>query len=110
MDKYVDDPLCGFPVCNGLWRDLLIGIKTGASNRELAKIRSDLPMHLLGGGQDPCSDNGKAIQRLASRLSQCGLQDVETYIHPDNRHEALNETSKDEIMNEFTRWLDQRIR
>ena len=109
VDKYVNDPLCGFPTCNGLWRDLLIGIRAGASDAELAKIRKSLPMHLLAGGQDPCSDNGKAVERLAARLTQCGIKSVETRIFPENRHEALNEINRDDVMIGFTDWLDAQI-
>lgn len=109
VDKYIADPLCGFDVSNGLWRDVLKGIKAGASNHELARIRGDLPMHLLAGGQDPCSDCGKAVTRLSERLSKAGITDLECRIYPDNRHEALNELNHDEVMDGFVGWLDQRF-
>jgi len=109
VDKYLADPLCGFDATNSLWGDLLTGIRTGADNMQVARIRNDLPMHLLAGGQDPCSDNGKAVKRLYDRLTQSGIEDI-TYRHYDeNRHEALNELNRDKVMTDFVEWLDKRF-
>jgi len=109
VDKYLADPLCGFDPTNSLWGDLLTGIRTGANDAQLSKIRDDLPMHLLAGGQDPCSDKGKAVERLYDRLKQSGIRDI-TYKHyEDNRHEALNELNRDEVMQGFVNWLDERF-
>lgn len=109
VDKYVADPLCGFDACNGLWRDVLTGIKIGGDDSILRNIQNDLPMHLLAGGKDPCSDNGKAVERLVTRLKKAGVKDLNHVIHPDNRHEALNELNRDEITLDFIAWLDSRF-
>lgn len=109
VDKYIADPLCGFDASNSLWSDLLKGIKTGADNTQLAKIRRDLPMHLLAGGKDPCSDNGKGVERLYERLKKQGMKDLTFKLHPDNRHEALHELNRDEVMQEFVEWLNERF-
>jgi len=109
VDTYVADPLCGFDCCNGLWRDLLGGIRAGGDDAELARIRTDLPMHLLAGGKDPCSDKGKAVARLADRLKKSGIKDLTNALHEDNRHEALNELNRDDITSDFITWLDLRF-
>lgn len=109
VDKYIADPLCGFDAHNGLWLDLLKGIKAGANDAELSKIRNDLPMHLLAGDKDPCCDSGKAVERLHDRLKTTGISDLTYSMHPDNRHEALNELNRDEVMQEFVNWLDKRF-
>lgn len=109
VDAYIADPLCGFDASNSLWVDLIEGIKTGGSDHELAKIRYDLPMHLLSGGKDPCSDNGRAVERLTTRLQKVGITDVVHINYPDNRHEALNELNRDEVALEFVDWLNKRF-
>lgn len=110
VDKYLADPLSGFDATNSLWGDLLEGIKTGANDAQLSNIRPDLPMHLLAGGKDPCSDNGKGVERLYERLKKTGIQDITYKHHPENRHEALNELNRDDVMQEFTEWLDEKFR
>lgn len=109
VDLYLADPLCGFDATNSLWGDLLGGIRTGADDRALANIRTDLPIHLMAGGKDPCSDNGKAVARLHTRLQKQGMQDTTFTLHQENRHESLNELNRDEVMQEFVDWLDKRF-
>ena len=81
VDKYLADPLCGFDATNSLWGDLLEGIQTGAEDIEISKIRDDLPIHMLAGGKDPCSDNGRAVERLHDRLKKSGIKDIGLIIH-----------------------------
>lgn len=109
VDKYLADPLCGFDASNSLWLDLLGGVKIGADDSQIANIKNDLPMHLLAGGKDPCSDNGKAVDRLHERLKRSGIKDIEFTLHKDNRHEALNELNREQVMQEFVDWLDVRF-
>lgn len=109
VDKYIADPLSGFDASNGLWLDLLGGVKIGADNNQIAKIKNDLPIHLLAGGKDPCSDNGKAVECLHERLKNSGIKDITLSLHKDNRHEALNELNRDAVMQEFVDWLDVRF-
>ncbi len=109
VDKYIADPLCGFDTCNGLWRDLTDMIKAASSDYELKKIRGDLPFNLVAGGKDPCSVHGKAVERLANRLRALNVSDVTCAIHPDNRHETLNELNRDQATADFIKWLDERF-
>ncbi|MEO0327523.1 MAG: alpha/beta hydrolase [Pseudomonadota bacterium] len=109
VDKYIADPDCGFDASNGLWRDLLGGIRRGADNAELAKIRNDLPIHLLAGTKDPCTNNGTAVERLHDRMSKNGIQDLSLTLLPDTRHESLNEINRDQTMADFVQWLDERF-
>lgn len=109
VDKYIADPMCGFTASNGLWLEVLKAIKIGANDDQVSQIRNDLPIHLSAGGKDPCSDFGKAIERLETRLLASGVKDVTCMIDPDNRHEALNELNREKTMQEFIGWLDERF-
>ena len=66
-------------------------------------------MHLKAGAEDPCSDNGRAVERLAKRLELAGVSDITLAIDQQNRHESLNELNRDEVTREFIEWLDQRF-
>jgi len=109
VDKYVEDPLCGFPVSIGMWLSVLAAIEFGADNNNLNALPKHLPFHLQGGSEDPCSARGKAVARLAKRLEQSGLQNVSLNIIPDTRHESLNEINREKITTDFIGWLDKTI-
>lgn len=109
VDKYVKDPLCGFTVSNGLWRDVTNGIKIAANNKNLKKIRSNLPIYLIGGANDPCTENGKHMDKLHKRLIACGNKNTTLNILPNTRHESLNEINRDEVTKQIIKWLDINI-
>lgn len=109
VDKYVKDPLCGFTVSNGLWRDVTNGIKIAANNKNLKKIRSNLPLYLIGGANDPCTENGKHMDKLHKRLIACGNKNTTLNILPNTRHESLNEINRDEVTKHIIKWLDINI-
>ena len=67
-------------------------------------------MHLLGGGDDPCSDKGRAMQRLAERMVKVGMQDVTAVVLPKTRHESLNEVNRDQTTQDFLNWLKAHLK
>ncbi len=109
VDKYVADPDCGFDVSIGLWLDLLTGVFYGGNDQALAHLPHDLPVHVQGGGVDPCSDKGKDMTHLAARLQAVGVGDVTVSILPDTRHESLNEINRDQTTAAFLAWLEARF-
>ncbi len=109
VDKYVADPLCGFPASIGLWLDVLAGVYFGADDGNLGVLARDLPVHVQGGGADPCSSQGYDMQNLAERLSEADLVDVTLKILPDTRHESLNEVNRDATTQAFIAWLKDRF-
>jgi alpha-beta hydrolase superfamily lysophospholipase len=109
VDLYVADPLCGYEVTIGMWLEVLSGIYFGADDRNLAGLPKTLPLHLVAGEKDPCTQHGKAIRNLSERLKRAGLSDVTTRILADTRHESLNEINRDATMTEFSDWLDARF-
>lgn len=107
VDAYVADPLCGWPASIALWRDFVAGIEYAQSTAPLKKIPDALPIQLVGGGQDPATDNGKAIEKLSLRMKDAGLENVQTAIFPDSRHETLNDLDREEAFSLFADWADR---
>lgn len=108
VDAYINDPDCGFPVTIGLWLAVTEGVAAGADDKQLARLPANLPVHLLGGLDDPCTENGKAMQNIADRMKVRGMSDVTLELLPDTRHESLNELNSKETTTSFIEWLNQR--
>jgi alpha-beta hydrolase superfamily lysophospholipase len=105
VDRYINDPLCGFRCTNQLWIDLLGGLQDITKPENLARIAKTLPMLVVGGACDPVSD-GKRLNDLAHALRQSGNPSVALKIYPDARHELLNETNRDTVTANLVQWLD----
>ena len=109
MDLYVNDSLCGFEASISMWRDILEGVFFAGNQKNLIKLDKNLPVHIVGGGIDPCTNNEKDMEKLALKLKNNGLSDVTCNILDNTRHESLNEVNRDHTTKEFMNWLDSRF-
>ena len=107
VDKYVADPLCGFGASVSLWLDLFELTFRAPQKEHLARLPTETPIHLVGGGQDPATENGKAILWLSNHLKTHGFSRISTEIYQDMRHETLNEIGADAAISAFADWCDQ---
>jgi len=108
VDKYVGDPLCGFPASVQLWIDLLDGGKTASSPVKRARIPKTLPIYVISGSRDPVSGNTKQLQKMLAGYRAAGLN-VQHRFYPEARHELFNETNREEVTRELIEWLEREI-
>jgi alpha-beta hydrolase superfamily lysophospholipase len=107
VDKYVNDPDCGFGLNPAGTGSMLEGLGGVSDAERLAGIRSDLPVYIVSGNADPLAGGGQLIELLASRYRDAGIKDVTVALYPDARHEVFNETNRDEITADMVAWLDR---
>lgn len=105
VDKYVNDPLCGFDCATQLWVDFLDGIADTLNPAHKKRVRRDLPLYIIAGGHDPACAGGRGALALAEAYHAAGLMNVTCKIYPDARHELLNETNRDEVTQDLIGWL-----
>ncbi|TSD75464.1 alpha/beta hydrolase [Pseudomonas sp. KBS0710] len=108
VDKYINDPLCGFRCTNQLWIDLLGGLQQISKASNLAQIDPGLPIMVMGGECDPVSE-GKRLKSLAHALREAGCQNLQLTLYPQARHEVFNETNRDEVTADVLKWLDHAL-
>ena len=108
VDRYVNDPLCGFIATTQLWIDLLGGLATISATKALSQIDPGLPLLVIGGDCDPVSA-GKRLNDLAGALKVAGLKNVELKTYPGARHELLNESNRAEVTAYLITWLDKAL-
>jgi alpha-beta hydrolase superfamily lysophospholipase len=109
VDLYVNDPLCGGPYTCGLWIDLLGALYELGSDHSLSRIRSDLPILITGGGDDPIGGED-GMTRLAMHYAQTSHSRMSLKIYQGGRHEMLNETNRDEVTCDWLDWIAARLR
>lgn len=109
VDAYIAEPMCGWDASVGLWQDVFAMIFAGGRVRAANDQTKALPFHLVGGGQDPATENGKAVRRHAERMRQAGFADVTETIYPDARHETLNDRDAERATGDFIAWMETRL-
>jgi alpha-beta hydrolase superfamily lysophospholipase len=108
VDRYVNDPLCGFRCTNQFWLDMLAGLQYISNPENLEQIDPGMPLLVMGGECDPVS-NGTRLKDLADALISAGNLAVELKIYPQARHELLNETNRDEVTRDLLTWLEHAL-
>ncbi len=106
---YAEDPLCGAPASLSLWRDFTKLAKRAEDARARTAIPRRFPIHLAGGGEDPATDDAKAVRKLADRLRREGFTDVTLRIDEAARHETLNEIGHEAATADFITWAEARL-
>lgn len=106
VQKYIADPLCGFDCSVSLWIDLIGMARDAGLPENLDRLPKTLPINLVGGGQDPATDRGRAMTWLAERLRTRNITNVHLTIYPDFRHETLNEFGRARAIDMLADWAD----
>lgn len=105
VDKYIADPLCGFMATSGLFHDMMGGLKFIGDDRNIERMRKDLPVFFLSGTQDPVGENSKGVLRVYNSFLGAGMEDVTLKLYPGGRHEMLNELNYQEVQRDALTWL-----
>lgn len=109
VQKYIDDPLCGFiPSCS-LFRDMMTGVKFITNKKNLTAMNKDMPVYFMSGDMDPVGECGKGVQKAYNNFLEAGMKDVSIKLYPGGRHEMLNEINKDEVYGDILAWLSSKI-
>jgi alpha-beta hydrolase superfamily lysophospholipase len=109
VDKYVNDPLCGFELTTQGWIDLMGGLIAIERSDNQARIPKSLPIYLFSGAEDPVGQAGKGPRALAAAYERNGLTNVTLKLYPGGRHEMLNEINRDEVVSDLIAWLDSQL-
>jgi alpha-beta hydrolase superfamily lysophospholipase len=107
VGAYVDDPWCGEPLSNGFVADLMSGMNDTWTAEAEAGIRTDLPLYVFGGEDDPVGgQKADSVRELVARYQARGIGPITLRLYPEGRHEMLNETNRAEVEADLVAWLD----
>ena len=109
VDAYIAHPLCGFTASAGLLREMMRGIYHIQQKENLAKMRKDLPVFYIAGGEDPVGNYGKGIHKCVAEFKKAGMQDVAIRVYPLCRHEILNEINREDVFRDVANWLEKTL-
>ena len=83
---------------------LAILVFVGKLRLMIARIRSNLPIYILAGDNDPINHHLEWLKPLAQRYRAAGLRDMIEKYYPGGRHEMLNEMNRDEVLQDLLSW------
>ena len=108
VDRYIADPLCGFPFTAAGYRDMFTGLKR-LYPRYLAAMDKSVPIRLFSGASDPVGGRGEGVKITVAELKAAGIADVTWQLYEGGRHEMLNETEREQVCSDLVAWLNARL-
>ena len=110
VDKYIEDPLCGYVPSAGLFHDMMCGIEFITNPRNVRRMNPELPVYFMSGDADPVGENGRGVMRAYRSFLDAGMKDVSLKLYHEGRHEMLNELNRDEVYKDILSWLESEIK
>ena len=107
VDRYIADPLCGFPATVQLWIDLLDGWNAVSTPAHRERVPKTLPIYVISGSRDPVSGDTRQLKLWLEDYRAAGFSRLEHRFYPEARHELFNETNRDEVTEDLLSWLKQ---
>ena len=109
LQRYEEDPLCGFPYTLNGYR-VLLQLMRRAYRGMRAKNKA-LRIHFVSGEKDPCAPNRRGFIHAMRRMLRDGYIQVSGKTYFGMRHEVLNHTNHqvvyDDLLEIFDRWTRQ---
>ena len=84
---------------------MMKGIYYVQQDKNLKKMKKDLPVLFIAGEEDPVGPYGKGVQKAAGKFRKAGMANVDCKIYPECRHEILNELNKQEVYEDMVNWM-----
>ena len=98
--KYIADKYCTFKFTVSAMHDLISLNKNCNTDEWFSSVAKKMPILLTSGEDDPVGDYGKGIQICEEKLRANGAS-VVTKLYPNNRHEILNDTCREEVIKDI---------
>ena len=84
-------------------------LKTIHKSKNIKKIPTELPILIATGKDDPVGSYGKTVEKLFNIYKSNGIKDVELKLYESDRHELLNETDSEQVINDIIDWINKRV-
>lgn len=105
VNRYRIDPLCGFPFTVNGYEALFELVNRLFSQENLSKLPAELPTLVVSGQEDPVGAYGEGVKAAFQSMEAAGMKKLELKLYPGDRHEILNESDRQQVMEDIAAWL-----
>lgn len=109
VDKYIEDPLCGFCFTANGFETLFTALKRVSNKAWYNAVPKELNILLIAGDNDPVGEYGKGVNQVFELLKKSGHTNTLMKLYPECRHELLNELNRAEVTADIVNWVGKVI-
>ena len=107
VQKYNDDPDCGFTFTVNGFSTLFELIWRLHDEERLGRIPRNLPMLFVSGADDPVGNYGKGVKQAVRTVQKADVRDVTMKLYPGGRHEILNDREHEEVYEDVLSFYEE---
>lgn len=105
VQKYIDDPLCGFLFTANGYLDLFNLLNYVNSGDWFKNYPKDFPILIISGQEDPVGAFGKGVEKVKQNLEKQEKNDITMKLYEGGRHEILNDRGLfDTVVSDILSW------
>ena len=104
---YYSNPLNTFTFTLNGYEALLTTVLYTNQKKNIDSIPKNLPILIVSGEDDPVGNLGAGVKKVYQKFVQAGIKDVVCHLFPNDRHEILNETDREDVYAYISDWLDE---
>ena len=105
VDAFISDPLCFPSLTRGAMESFIDAFPRLADPRELRRVRTDLPIYIFSGTDDPVGQNLEGVRVLMDRYHGEGITSITHDFYTGGRHEMLHELNRREVITNLLVWI-----
>ena len=105
VDKYIEDPLCGFTFTGNGFKTLAETIWRLYKDSYISKMPVTLRTFIVSGTEDPVGNYGEGPKKVYDTFIAQGMQRVQIKLYEGDRHEILNELDKETVYEDIYNWI-----
>lgn len=105
VDKYIEDPLCGYPYSAQFYIEFFKGIVYANKTETISETRN-IPILFISGKDDPVGEFGDGVRDVYEMYNGHGFFSLTLKLIENNRHEILNELNKTNNYKIIKEWCD----
>ncbi len=109
VDDYIADGHCNFSFTNNGYAILFGIIKQACSDKVIFAVPKNLPVYFVAGKDDPVGDYGKGVLKAKQKFEKAGVKEVSITLYSGARHEILNDTCKQQVMDDLLDFFEKHI-
>ncbi len=106
VQRYHDDPLCGFIFTVNGFQNLFHLMQDIYSPDGWGRKHLSLPILFLAGGDDPVIVNKRRWLKSQEFLKKLGYKNIQNIFYQGMRHELLNETIASTVYQDILKWME----
>lgn len=107
--KYNSDKYCTFLFTVNGYQTLFDVLGFIQNKENYNRIPKNLPLFFIAGKEDPVGSYGKGVLSVVAQYKACNIQDIESKLYDNDRHEILNEDDRGIVYNDIYQWIINHI-